>query len=46
MDVVAIQKQIADLIKQINWLRQNPKVTPEQLQQVVKTLQEAEAHLR
>lgn len=35
------QKVIADLIKKIQWLRQNPEVREEQLQEVVKHLEEA-----
>lgn len=34
------QKELADLVKQINWLRQNPKVTQEQLDQLKELLEQ------
>jgi len=37
----SVQKEIAELIKQMNWLRQNPKITPEQLIQLKTALEQA-----
>jgi hypothetical protein len=37
----SVQKEIAELIKQMNWLRQNPKITPEQLNQLKTALEQA-----
>jgi hypothetical protein len=40
MEVVEMnhQKDIAELIKKINWLRQNPEVQPDQLEEIKLTL--------
>lgn len=36
-----VQKQIADLIKQINWLRSNPQISEDQLLELRQKLTEA-----
>jgi len=41
-----VQKEIADLIKQINWLRQNPALTESQLTQLKDALEQAAQALR
>lgn len=41
-----VQKQIADLIKQINWLRSNPQISENQLLELRQKLTEAHNSLQ
>jgi len=41
MNVAELQKVLAGLVKQLNWLRSKPGVTPEQLEKVRKHLDKA-----
>jgi len=46
MNHTELQKQIADTIKQLNWLRQNPRVTSETLFKIKENLEKMIEWLR